>query len=1012
MQYGYQTFWYMRLGIWLKCMLMCLAIFIIASLASAVYAQSVVDEKPSETSTSAPSEQSQKNDALDTQSETSESSEEISEPSQFERYVDNEELILSLRVDKWQLAELFVIKYQQGVFIPFDQFVLAMDFAINQSPTGFDGWYIKETNTFSMNTESTTMTLVNMGQSLIVPPELLREEIDGLYVHSSLLAQWFAIEFAFDLQDQYMEVTSSETLPILAKYQRRSRSVSSRDRNISVFPSLSSDYVAASPQTLDVSLNYFQNPVSDTTSYSLVGTRDFAFIKNNISLSGNSNDWLQSSYISFESVDVQNDLLGLGISQVEFGDVRPVRVSGGASGDLSTGIRFTNSPLRADFNKEVTTITGMVQEGWDAELYRNGILIGSQTDIQSGLYEFTDIELFVGKNTLEVVLYGPQGQKQTEIIEKNLENFLDVGQIHYQASLNKLGSSFLSSNRTDDQDGFAFSAEMKMGVHDNTELNAAVSSLFDAGEEDINSAQIGISSVLADEWLLSAVTNIDDQDNVSVSVNNRFNLLTQTFSTGFSHSENAEGQASQSLSILHGTSIPIGDNAVSVQNSYRHSKLDEISDATAISTSLGYRVGQYSFNLDYQHQSSQIERVKEVQNTLNLNSQISFDNFDLRLLGQWDLDSNELNVFNSQVSIPISNDFKTRLTYQYIPEQDSHTGTVNLSWRNEAMLLSLNASDSNQSGLNMGLSVRTGLAFLPNNPLPVMQRSGITSQGTVVIQFYLDNNYNGIFDLDETPIEGVKIRAKQSGRTAISDRQGRAVLSRLSNYVQTDIVIDEESLPDIFIYQGVEDFAVTPRAGYVEHLYYPLVYTNELEGIAYVQTDGERLSPLGNVPIELVDKNGRVVQATTTEFDGFYLFTKTMPGHYEVRIEPDFAQRRLLANGDMPIVMQTGNDIVRADDLVALQQQRFTGYAASIGRFADPDFQQAFVNHVHQHVVRLHNASIVSIPDSALATSDNDEGESTYLTIVQSQDKSAVESYCDQITAMLPCEVITYEWIR
>jgi hypothetical protein len=51
--------------------------------------------------------------------------------------------------------------------------------------------------------------------------------------------------------------------------------------------------------------------------------------------------------------------------------------------------------------------------GWDAELYRNGQLLGYVSESLDGRYEF-EVPLVYGNNDLEVVLYGPQGQIRHE----------------------------------------------------------------------------------------------------------------------------------------------------------------------------------------------------------------------------------------------------------------------------------------------------------------------------------------------------------------------------------------------------------------------------------------------------------------------------------------------------------------------------------------------------------------------------------------------------------------------
>ena len=78
----------------------------------------------------------------------------------------------------------------------------------------------------------------------------------------------------------------------------------------------------------------------------------------------------------------------------------------------------------------------MLPAGWDAELYRNGQLIGFQEDDGDGRYEFLNVELFFGRNELEVVLYGPQGQVRREKTDFPVGfNQIEPGETYYWAGI-------------------------------------------------------------------------------------------------------------------------------------------------------------------------------------------------------------------------------------------------------------------------------------------------------------------------------------------------------------------------------------------------------------------------------------------------------------------------------------------------------------------------------------------------------------------------------------------------
>ncbi len=71
---------------------------------------------------------------------------------------------------------------------------------------------------------------------------------------------------------------------------------------------------------------------------------------------------------------------------------------------------LTNRPLTARSAFDRTRIEGDLPAGWEAEIYRNGELLGFAKSDGSQRYVFDDVQLLYGENRIRVVLYGPQGQ--------------------------------------------------------------------------------------------------------------------------------------------------------------------------------------------------------------------------------------------------------------------------------------------------------------------------------------------------------------------------------------------------------------------------------------------------------------------------------------------------------------------------------------------------------------------------------------------------------------------------
>ncbi len=58
---------------------------------------------------------------------------------------------------------------------------------------------------------------------------------------------------------------------------------------------------------------------------------------------------------------------------------------------------------------------GILPTGYEVELYRNDILVGSVRTAVNDQYEFLEVPVDYGVNVFRLVFYGPQGQRREEV---------------------------------------------------------------------------------------------------------------------------------------------------------------------------------------------------------------------------------------------------------------------------------------------------------------------------------------------------------------------------------------------------------------------------------------------------------------------------------------------------------------------------------------------------------------------------------------------------------------------
>jgi hypothetical protein len=86
----------------------------------------------------------------------------------------------------------------------------------------------------------------------------------------------------------------------------------------------------------------------------------------------------------------------------------------------------------------------------------------------------------------------------------------------------------------------------------------------------------------------------------------------------------------------------------------------------------------------------------------------------------------------------------------------------------------------------------------------------------------------------------------------------------------------------------VERVEVVPRPGRVQLLEFPIVQTGSVEGTTLFASERPNRS-VGNVRLQLVGIHGDIVATTVSEYDGFYVFERVLPGEYVLQLESERA---------------------------------------------------------------------------------------------------------------------------
>lgn len=903
-----------------------------------------------------------------------------------DRIQPGEELLLSIHIDRYFLANAFGYKTARGAMFSLTDIFAILDFFIEVDVDNHivKGWYISEDRSFELvlpNQSGSSGSVKVNQQEFNLDIDDYKIEGDDIFVEYQALEKWFGLNFSINYADLIATVTSKQPLPIQAQAARKNRQTATTSvSRKAVLPWKESSYQAISSPLVDVQLRGTAAKDRHYGSYSLLGRHDFAYLNTEYFVSGNMNNSLSDLRLTVSKESHEADLLGpLGVSRFEAGDITPIN-SGGGSVGLSRGVKLTNIPLLSEKNNKTIDFNGDIQPGWDIELYRNGILIRQAHSLQNGRYDFNNVELIFGDNQFELILYGPQGQVETKTKQVYIDsNALKKNESNYQASMSQLNSTLLNLNKISAgavQD-WQFSGVYQAGITDWLSLDIGHSNLFSSSDSK-QTYSAGANVSIYDKLLIRADAYFHSDERLSANMSFRTQWADQSYSLNLKHNSydkklantninnialqpdndtqsgtsNQTGIAgaletvrSEQLSLnMSGFTHLLNKNQLSYSNSWSKSWDNIGNDTDHLSNQLAFTASGYAISNLIAWQSNAIDGQSGSNWFGNTQLQSRFSNVFARLSASYNLgDKFEFSELKVELNRPISENIESDIDFFYSPLDDSHRTSVGLNYHNDLFSLTTNLDYDSDGDWNVGLYSRFSFGYLTDSQDFIVSRRSLANQGTLVVRVFEDNNLNGNFDEGEQVLEGAKVKGVQSYRQARTNEDGIAILGSLTNSVTTDIVLDRNSFSDPFLIPAIPGVSITPRAGYVETLDFPVVQASELEGNIYIKDDKGDEVPAAYVTINLYDKNGKLIASTEAEFDGYYLFTDLLPGEYIAKIDPTYVKRKKLhAPDDMLLSFGAGGDVVNGADFT-LQELSFTeGYVVQLGQFVSLDLLKTY----------------------------------------------------------------------
>jgi hypothetical protein len=879
------------------------------------------------------------------------------------RFQEGEELIMSVRLDKFAFGELFAIKTKDSVHVELDGLLSALDFPIyyDENLKKYDGWFIKSDNTFSLTysrSPDSPVIYQSEGAELILSPQDFTIVDESLFISLERLNEWFGLQAKPDFQDLMLNLEPNTPLPFQQRLDRKKQRIRKGNYNEVQYTKLNRGFGLLSPQAIDLQINsLYSNDRDDLTgSYSLLGSRDIALFNAKFYLNGNNTDWLNTARLQLSKSDDESQLFGINnLSTLKFGDITPVRQSNGTTLTQSRGILFDNLVESNDINLDATSVSGEIQSGWDVELYRNGVLLGQQFEVQTGRFEFNDIPLDAGLNQLRIVMYGPQGQVVERIEQRILDrDAVSSSRLKYQVSLTQSNKSLFGVEESDSIDtedyGYNLSANFQHRIFGNTALNAGLVSQF-GGDNDLNLATISTNTAVANRFILGTNLQADDQENFQARITARSAFWKQNLSLSLTYASSqvdgeSEGETEKRERVISELDMSgqfaAGKNAsISYRNDFTLSSFEE-GNRVEFRNSLGLasRFIDVFNNITYikpvvgeELKFGGISFQKPIGPVLTrLNAGYTFED---------GLDFNDVRF--DLTWLPYDN-ISNKFTYNRNIQNKTNDYALQTTWKHQAFSLTGVLKQSDALGFSAGLNAQLSLGGAPIQYSSVFNsKNTFVSKSSLLVRVFVDENVNGYYDPGESLLPDVKVISLQSRMNALTNDDGIAALTNLPDGRVTDITLDFSTIEDPFLVPLVEGVAIKARAGHIDNLDFPLAIGNEIEGMIYTVNDKGVQTPISRAPIQLLDSHGVVKYEAKTEFDGYYLLAGVTAGTYAIRIQPSYLeQTKLKTPKPLPIKITNDTGLLSGTDFYVEEKEFAQGYVPTIASFSSEKMANLF----------------------------------------------------------------------
>lgn len=820
-----------------------------------------------------------------------------------------EQFILDVNIRQLRLGDTVrAYNAPEGTCVVLGDFLTALDvpMRIDLSAKKAAGWAFKESNKISIDYGALQ---ASYGARRVEPiaPGTIRETPDGWCVQATALARWFGIGIKPMTSGSVLMLQSQDKLPIELEMERQQRAarIHHASFDLSSLPKVRVPYRMWRAPAVDFVVSggvtyRASDGMKVDREASVYAAGEIARLSYDAQVTTTEKGKPSLLRLRAFRSDPDGHLLGpLKATHFGLGDVEGFdsRLSGVVA--AGRGAVITNRPLTARTAFDRTRLEGDLPSGWEAEIYRNGELLGFAKSDPSQRYIFDDVQLLYGENRIRVVLYGPQGQvrERDETLNVGQDN-VPKGKTWYWVGANEPGRDLVTLEKPPDgssQPKAQAAISIEHGLDPRTSIAVLARAMLIGDDRltfiegtlrrSIGGAQIELSAARESNGGSAAHAQLIGKFgalyvNAEALIANDFHLRGDNAADS-----SREGRLALDVPLkLWKTPLPAHAEVHYVDRTDGSRMLDAAArlSASIDRFNLGTEVG---YHRDYVPSGPSPPGELKV-------SLIGSGHFGkVRIRGESEFDVSPLARFRTAELSAYWNgtahgDWEADLVY----DGRQHRARARLTHilRFDAFALAVSGEGASNGDVAFGFNLNFSLD--PRHGVTLSRRP-LAEGGMIHATVFHDLNGNGVLDPGEPLEKGVLITtgARQSERR--TDSRGSVTIGGLTPYMPVPVGIDPTSLDDPMLTPRTPLQVVVPRPGVAAEVQIALVGGGDVEGA--LMKSGE----LGfeGVDLELVDKNGTVKGSARTDFDGFFLFERVPYGSYALRVGTSSASAARIA---------------------------------------------------------------------------------------------------------------------